>query len=376
MTAAEIKDESTLIGSENQFQKGVKRLYDKGISKLPTQYIWPALDRPDMSKTQSDNLQLPVIDFAELQGPNRIRVLESLQKACETYGFFQVVNHGIPVDVTSTMMEASKRMFELPFEEREKYMTPDMAALVRYGTSFIQTMDGVLSWRDFFKLTCNPPVSQAVQNWPSSPINFRELAVPYVNQTRNLFFKLVEAIWESLGLSNTNLGDDTSKTDEEGREIYEDLKDGSQIIMMNCFPPCPEPHLTLGMPPHSDYGFLTLLLQDQVKGLQLQLGGKWVTVEPIPNSFLVNVGDHLEIFSNGRYKSVLHRVMANSTKSRISIASLHSVPSRTVVKPAGKLIDDRNPKRYMDTDFATFIKYITSNEFNKKNFLESRKLVN
>lgn len=101
-----------------------------------------------------------------------------------------------------------------------------------------------------------------------------------------MFLKLVEAILESLGLDNI----------VQDKTMLEELsRDGSQLMVVNCFPPCPQPDLTLGMPPHSDYGFLTLLLQDEVEGLQIQHDHKWVTVQPIPGSFVVNVGDHLEV---------------------------------------------------------------------------------
>ncbi|KAF2307458.1 hypothetical protein GH714_028816 [Hevea brasiliensis] len=177
---------------------------------------------------------------------------------------------------------------------------------------------------------------------------------------------VMEVILESLLGSN--------KTGEDD-EIMKDFQDGSQLMVVNFFPPCPEPDLTLGMPPHSDYGFLTLLLQDEVEGLQIQYKEKWFTVEPIPNAFVVNIGDHLEIFSNGKYKSVLHRVKVNSEKSRISVATLHSLPFRCMVRPWSKLIDEANPRRYKDTNFATFLNYISSQEPKKKEFLESRKLI-
>ena len=95
---------------------------------------------------------------------------------------------------------------------------------------------------------------------------------------------------ESLGLDQKDENDENG-----GEEDSIKFEDGSQLIVVNCYPSCPEPELTLGMPPHSDYGFLTLLLQDEVEGLQIQHEGKWVTVEPRPNSFVVNVGDHLEV---------------------------------------------------------------------------------
>jgi isopenicillin N synthase-like dioxygenase len=105
---------------------------------------------------------------------------------------------------------------------------------------------------------------------------------------------LAKAILESLGLVETEKNID----ENDSRDLLKEFEDGSQLIVANCYPSCPEPDLTLGMPPHSDYGFLTLLLPDEkVKGLQIQHEGRWVTVEPIPNSFVVNVGDHLEVSS-------------------------------------------------------------------------------
>ncbi|GFZ02394.1 2-oxoglutarate (2OG) and Fe(II)-dependent oxygenase superfamily protein [Actinidia rufa] len=377
MSPSMVMVDETRKEEEDLYQKGVKHLSENGITKLPKKYVWPVSERPnnatkgEVPYTFKSNLNLPIIDFADLQGPNRSQVLKALANACEHYGFFQLVNHGIPCDVTSSMVDVGKRFFELPFEEREKYMTSNMYSPVRYGTSFNQTKDGVFSWRDFLKFMCHP-LSDMLPHWPSSPLDFRKLVVTYVNETKYLFLMLMEAIIESLGLAITT----TNITRQDDTDnILEELKDGSQLMVVNCYPPCPEPHLTLGMPPHSDYGFLTLLLQDEVEGLQIQLREKWFTVQPIPSSFVVNVGDHLEIFSNGRYKSVLHRAIVNSTRTRISVASLHSVPVTTTIRPWPKLTNEANPRRYMDTDFATFLKYASSSEPKKKNFLESRILI-
>ncbi|RWR93839.1 protein DMR6-LIKE OXYGENASE 2 [Cinnamomum micranthum f. kanehirae] len=349
---------------DDRHLKGVRHLHESGITRIPNKYILPACDRPNIKGGERNNtqlkLKLPIIDLSQLHGPNRSQVLKSLANACEEYGFFQVINHGIPCDLTRSMVDVGRRFFELPFEERAKYMSPDMFAPVRYGTSFNQNKDGVFCWRDFLKLYCQP-VSRFCPHWPSEPSDLRQKVASYTKETNSLFIMLLKAVVESLGL----VDDD---------DITKEFGDGSQLMVINCFPSCPEPDLTLGMPPHSDYGFLTLVLQDGVLGLQVQFQGEWVTVDPLPNSFVVNVGDHLEIFSNGRYKSVLHRVLVNSSKTRISVASLHSLPFESVVKPSSRLITPQNPKRYKETDFATFLDYVSSCEPKKKNFLESRRL--
>ncbi|KAJ6807932.1 protein DMR6-LIKE OXYGENASE 2 [Iris pallida] len=306
---------------ESKYLKGVRYLCENNITRVPNKYILPLASRPEKGRkaAAAQTLKLPVIDLAKLRSPGcRLQVLETLAKACENYGFFQVVNHGIDGELVSRMASVGKRFFELPFEERVKYMTSDVRAPVRCGTSVNQVVDSVFYWRDFLKLTCRP-LESVLPHWPSSPMDLREEAKSYAERSKSLFLELVEAILDSLGV---------------GTGMLPEFEDGSHLMVVNCYPRCPEPNLTLGMPPHSDYGFLTLLLQDDVHGLQVQCEGEWVTVEPVPDSLVVNVGDHLEIFSNGRYKSVLHRVLVNSIKSRISIASLHSLPVDRMVSPS------------------------------------------
>lgn len=112
----------------------------------------------------------------------------------------QLVNHGIPSDVISSMIDVSTRFFELPFEERAKYMSSDMHAPVRYGTSFNQKKDKVFCWRDFLKLMCHP-LPDVLPHWPSSPVDMRwELAQP-----KAWFFgvkwDMVEVTWPIIILS-------------------------------------------------------------------------------------------------------------------------------------------------------------------------------
>ncbi|KAJ1289048.1 hypothetical protein BS78_02G135500 [Paspalum vaginatum] len=347
--------------------KGVRHLCERGtISKLPARYVLPPSDRPaPAEQPPRTSSLLPVIDLARLRVPaERAAALADLDAACRDCGFFQVLGHGLDGGGRG-MLDVARRFFDLPFHERARYMSPDIRAPVRYGTSFNQLNDGVLCWRDFLKLVCDNDLDAVVPTWPDQPIDLREVVSAYARSSRRLFRELMEAALEALGISSGAAG-----------EVLADCDAGSQMLMVNCFPACPEPDLTLGMPPHSDYGFLTVLLQDQVNGLEVRHADRWVLVEPLPGALVVNVGDHFEMYSNGRYKSVLHRVRVNSARSRISVASLHSLPPERVIGPAPELVDDqKNPRRYMDTDFATFLEYLSSAEGKHKCFLQTRRLI-
>ncbi|TVT99100.1 hypothetical protein EJB05_55551, partial [Eragrostis curvula] len=85
------------------------------------------------------------------------------------------------------------------------------------------------------------------------------------------------------------------------------------------YPPCPEPHLTMGTARHSDPSFLTVLLQDGVGGLQVLIDSRWVDVPPVPGALVVNIGDLLQLMSNDRFKSVEHRVVSKTAGPRVSV---------------------------------------------------------
>ncbi|KAK7850805.1 gibberellin 2-beta-dioxygenase 8 [Quercus suber] len=104
------------------------------------------------------------------------------------------------------------------------------------------------------------------------------------------------------------------------------------MIRVNRFPPCPLPEKCLGLGSHSDPHALTILLQDHVGGLQvLKTDHQWVGIRPIPNSFVINIGDTLEAWTNGRLKSVVHRAVVNKEKQRLSAAYFLSPSSSAII---------------------------------------------
>lgn len=110
---------------------------------------------------------------------------------------------------------------------------------------------------------------------------FREDVAEYSRQLRRLALRLLDAISESLGL--------------EKDYINKTLGKHGQHMAINYYPPCPEPDLTYGLPAHADPNVITILLQNDVAGLQVLKNGKWVTINPVPNTFIVNIGDQIQV---------------------------------------------------------------------------------
>jgi isopenicillin N synthase-like dioxygenase len=105
----------------------------------------------------------------------------------------------------------------------------------------------------------------------------------YVTKSREVIGELLKAISLTLSLEENYI------------QNMMNVESGSQILVINYYPPCPKPELVMGLPAHTDHGLLTLLMQNEFGGLQIEHDGRWIPVNPLPNSFLINTGDHLEV---------------------------------------------------------------------------------
>ena len=115
--------------------------------------------------------------------------------------------------------------------------------------------------------------------------NCSEVSLEYSQRIKKVVEELLKGISKSLGLEEWYI------------DKAMNMSSGLQVLVANWYPPCPQPEHAMGLPPHSDYGLLTVLTQNEVGGLQVQHQGKWFNVNLIPNSLLVNIGDHLEVNS-------------------------------------------------------------------------------
>ncbi|KAJ4952658.1 hypothetical protein NE237_029490 [Protea cynaroides] len=305
------------------------------VDYLPSKFIRQEFDRPNLHEVQSEKESIPLID---LQDDHR-DIIKRIGQACEFDGFFQVKNHGIPERLINNMIRISKEYFGLPESERLKNYSNDPSKSVRLSTSFNVKTEKVANWRDFLRLHCYP-LEDYVNEWPSNPPSFREDVAEYCTSMRGLALRLLESISESLGLNKDY--------------INKALHKQAQHMAINYYPPCPQPELTYGLPVHTDPNLITILLQDDVPGLQVLRNGKWIAVNPMPGTFIVNIGDQIEVLSNGRYKSVKHRAVVNCNRERISVPTFYCPSPDSMIQPAEELIDDEHHAVYRGFTYGDY----------------------
>uniref|UniRef100_A0A7N0VKY5 Fe2OG dioxygenase domain-containing protein n=1 Tax=Kalanchoe fedtschenkoi TaxID=63787 RepID=A0A7N0VKY5_KALFE len=152
-----------------------------------------------------------------------------------------------------------------------------------------------------------------------------------------------------------------------------------QAVRMNYYPPCPRPDLVLGLSPHSDGSALTVLQQGKgsadVAGLQILKDGNWVPVHPVPNSLVINIGDTIEVVTNGKYKSVEHRAVTHKEKDRVSIVTFYAPSYEVEIGPVGELVDQKDsPCRYRTYNHGEYSKHYVSSKLQGKKTLDFAKV--
>jgi len=184
----------------------------------------------------------------------------------------------------------------------------------------------------------------------------REALEEYAEAMEELAFKILELIARSLNLRPDRL--------------HGFFRDQTTFIRLNHYPPCPSPDLALGVGRHKDAGALTVLYQDDVGGLDVRRrsDGEWVRVKPVPNSFVINVGDVIQVWSNDTYESAEHRVSVNSAiMERFSMRYSLNPASYTMVEPLEELVSEQSPARYDAYNWGEFFSTRRNSNFKKLN---------
>jgi flavonol synthase len=266
------------------------------LSALPPEFVRSEHEQPAATTLRGGAApDAPVIDMSEPGCGARIA------GAAREWGLFQVVNHGVPPPVVAELQRVGRAFFALPREEKERYaMDPASGKIEGYGTKLQRDLDGKKTWNDFFFHVVAPPEQVDHGAWPRSPAGYREANEAYCRHMRRLARELFGHLSLGLGL-------------EEGAMAEAFGGDGTVFLQkINYYPPCPQPELTLGVAAHTDMSTLTVLVPNDVQGLQVFRDGRWYDVEYVPDALIVHIGDQIEARFSTPRKMNSYKILLSS----------------------------------------------------------------
>ncbi|KAL9234417.1 hypothetical protein vseg_009291 [Gypsophila vaccaria] len=299
---------------------GVKGLVDSGITRIPRIFHHSPgslfdIQQSVVNNDQDSQIIIPVVDLSR----PRQDLVQMIGEASTKFGFFQVVNHGVPVTVLDQLVKAIKAFHELPPEEKKKCYDRDWHKMGK-GASYFSNHDlfysTAASWRDTLYIRLAP-----VSVDPTTiPDVCRDEVMEWEKEVKQLGEQLMGYLSEGLGLSNDRLK---------------------------------------GVP---------YLGQDHVGGLQVKYNDKWIDLKPVHGALVINIGDLFQIISNDEYKSGEHRVIANpSNEPRVSIAVFFNPGmAENVYGPLPELVSNEKPALYKEFKFSELIARFLTKELEGK----------
>ncbi|XP_058775233.1 flavonol synthase/flavanone 3-hydroxylase [Vicia villosa] len=309
-------------------------------SPIPSIFVRAETEQPGITTVPGVKLEVPIIDFSN---PDRETLQSEITEAAKEWGMFQLVNHEIPSNVIRKLQSVGREFFELPQEEKEVIAKPvGSNSIEGYGTSLQKEVNGKKGWVDHLFHIIWPPSSVNYSVWPNKPASYREVNEEYGKYLRGVIDKLFKSLSIGLGLEEHEL-----KEAAGGDNMI-------HLLKINYYPPCPSPDLVLGVPPHTDMSHVTILVPNEVQGLQASRDGQWYDVKYVPNALIIHIGDQMEILSNGKYKAVLHRTTVNKDETRMSWPVFIEPQGDFEVGPLPKLINKDNPARFKTKKYKDY----------------------
>ncbi|CAL9096473.1 unnamed protein product [Musa acuminata var. zebrina] len=303
----------------------------------------PLIRSPKHGSNVSD---IPVVDLS-MPGS-----AEALVGACEELGFFKVVNHGVPVELAQRLEAEAIKFFALPQLDKEKSGPPNPFG---YGNKTIGP-NGDVGWVEYllFAIT-SAPLSYTSMSFLEEPsaCSFRSALKEYLLAMRKLASDLLRLMAEGLKI--------------EPRDAFSRLVMGEQsdgIFRLNHYPKCPileklNCSLT-GFGEHTDPQIISVLRSNSSTGLQISLkDGSWVAVPPDQESFFINtvyVMAGTQVLTNGRFRSVRHRVLANGLKSRVSMIYFFGPSPAERIAPLPQLMGEGEQSKYREFTWGEYKK--------------------
>ncbi len=302
-------------------------------------------------------ISLPILDLSRLDSgaEEAAAFREELRLATHDFGFFYLIGHGIDAELQESVMRTARAFFELPEADKlaiENLKSPQFRGYTRVGGELTQ---GIVDWREQIDIGAERetvPAGDGVADywrlegpnqWPSALPELREVVGEWHARLSALGLRLLRE-WA------TSLGADSHVFDAAFAE------NPSTLIKIVRYPGKSDPTPKQGVGAHKDSGVLTLLFVEPGKGgLQVRYGEGWIDAPPIPGAFVVNIGELLEVATDGYLKATVHRVISPLIGSdRISIPFFFNpaldasipvldLPAELAAEATGVTVDPANP---------------------------------
>lgn len=296
----------------------------------------------------------PIVDLSSLVQPqgaslrslaDDAAIVDQIREACSTWGFFYVVNHGVDALLTERLYAQSEAFFALPAALK--------ATIKRSATNSKGWYDDELTknkrdWKEGFDMGAQLGSLDGVgldgfNQWPDASFN-----LPHFESTCREYFVAVEHLARLLASAmSVGLG-------MPADHFAPELDKHTSFMRLNYYPRCPDPDSNMCISPHTDSGVLTVLTQSPVQALQVERDGEWLNVPPLANSFVINTGDVMQVWSNGLYRAPQHRVIAQRSLVRYSVPFFLNPNYETNYAPIPSTVTAQRHARYRPINWGKF----------------------
>ncbi len=302
---------------------------------------------------------VPVIDISPLAGPGSAgdldRTVEQIASACRDWGFFQVLGHGVSDALLEAVWRETQGFFDLPRAVKHAVARSAENPRGYYDRELTKNVRDLKEVFDFG--SGSQALVDGKNQWPESLPDFRGTMVEFFNACEGVGQRVFEGFCLGLGLPRTALAPE--------------FVDHTSFVRLNYYPltdplaPDEAADVTdlggMALHHHTDAGALTILLQDDVGGLQVYGADEWIDVEPIRGAFVVNIGDMTQVWSNDRYRAALHRVRPMKNRARYSLPFFYNPSYETDCAPLST--SSAAPPRYRTINWGEFRRARTAGDY-------------
>ena len=303
------------------------------------------IDRHPVAEHNAMIEQIPVIDLADVlcdaSSTAALTAVDQIANACKTWGFFQVVNHGIDAVLIDKVWQQTRALFALPIEEKLEIERSRDNPWGFYNRELTKNQRDKKEVFDFTRQDFDP-IYQQHNRWPQRHPDVKTTMLAYQEACTELSLNLLNAFCVGLDLPADYLhpqfeGNHTGFVRLNYYPVKDPLADANTAQ---------EQIADLGIHHHTDAGALTVLLQDEVSGLQVYRDGLWYDVPTVEGAITINTGDMMQVWSNDIYQAAIHRVRAMQERERYSIPFFLNPAADCRVSPLPSVISADNPCRY------------------------------